>query len=76
MEKQYNADAKKLVERTVNYLKYLGLVETEADLERLALVNASSRNPSASQRWLGEIQTQRERLDSSIGLMLSQRKSM
>ena len=71
MEKQYKEDSKKLVERTVNYLKYLGLVETEADVDRLALVNASSKNPSASQRWLGDIQAQRERLDSSIGLMLS-----
>lgn len=76
MEKQYKADAKKLVERTMNYLKHLGLVETEADVERLALVNASSRNPELSQRWLGEIQTQRERLDSSIGLMRTQRKSL
>ena len=76
MEKQYKADAKKLVERTVNYLKHLGLVETEADVERLTLVNASSKNPAASQRWLGEIQTQRERLDSSIELMRNQRKSM
>ena len=76
MERQYDADAKKLVERTVNYLKHLGLVETEADLERLALVNASSRNPEASQKWLGDIQAQRERLDSSMELMMGQRKSM
>ena len=76
MERQYDADAKKLVERTVNYLKHLGLVETEADLERLALVNASSRNPEASRKWLGDIQAQRERLDSSMELMMGQRKSM
>ena len=66
----------KLVERTMNYLKHLGLAETEADVERLALVNASTRSPEVSQRWLEEIQSQREQLDSSIELMRNQRKSM
>ena len=61
---------------TMNYLKHLGLVETEADVERLALVNASSRNPELSQRWIEEIQSQREQLDSSIELMRTQRKSL
>lgn len=42
-QKQYRDDSKKLAERTMNYLKFLGLAQTEADLERLALVNASSR---------------------------------
>ena len=76
MEKQYREDSKKLVERTMNYLKYLGLAESEADLERLALVNASSRDPESSQRWLDEIQKQKEGLDSSIELMRTQRKSL
>lgn len=76
MERQYKADAKKLVERTMNYLKHLGLAETEADVERLALANASTRSPEVSQRWLEEIQSQREQLDSSIELMRNQRKSM
>lgn len=76
LEKQYKEDSKKLVERTMEYLKYLGLVETEADLERLATANAASKRPELSQRWLSEIQGQRERLDSSIELMQRHRKNL
>jgi DNA repair exonuclease SbcCD ATPase subunit len=76
MERQYKEDAKKLVERTMEYLKHLGLVDNESDLERLATTNLASKNPELSQRWLSEIQNQREELDSKTELMKSQRQSL
>lgn len=76
MERQYKEDAKKLVERTMDYLKHLGLVDNESDLERLATTNLASKNPELSQRWLSEIQHQREELDSKTELMKSQRQSL
>jgi len=76
LEKQYREDSKQLVNRTVNYLKSLGLIETEADIERLATMNSARQNPEVSQRWMNEIQEQRESLDSAMELMKGQRKSM
>ena len=76
MERQYKEDAKKLVERTMDYLKHLGLVDNESDLERLATTNLASKNPELSQRWLFEIQHQRDELDSKTELMKSQRQSL
>jgi hypothetical protein len=74
--RRYEEDSKKLASRTINYLKNLGLIETEQDLERLALASASRQNPEESQRWMDEIQRKREELDSAIGLMKSERKSI
>ena len=76
LEKQYGEDSKKLVERTVGYLKSLGLIETYADIERLATLNSAKRNPEVSQRWMDEIQEQKESLDSAMELMQGQRKTM
>ena len=56
LEKQYKDDSKKLVKRTVDYLKNLGLIESEADIERLATLNSSSQNPEMSRRWIDDIQ--------------------
>ena len=56
IEKQYKDDSKRLVKRTVDYLKNLGLIESEADIERLATLNSSSRNPELSRMWMDEIQ--------------------
>ena len=65
-----------MVQRTMDYLKHLGIVETESDIERLATVNATNKNQDIAQRWLEDIETQRDKLDSSVNLMQSQRKSL
>ena len=44
LEKQYKEDSKQLVNRTVNYLKSLGLIETESDIERLATLSSAKQN--------------------------------
>ena len=76
LEKQYKEDSKQLVNRTVNYLKSLGLIETESDIERLATLSSAKQNPEVSQMWMKEIQEQRESLDSAMELMKGQRKSL
>ena len=76
LEKQYKEDSKKLVQRTIDYLKHLGIVETESDIERLAMVNATNKNQGIAQRWLEDIKAQRDKLDSSVDLMQSQRKAL
>ena len=76
LEKQYKEDSKQLVNRTVNYLKSLGLIETEADIERLATLSSAKQNQEVSQRWMNEIQEQMESLDSAMELMKGQRKSL
>ena len=76
LERQYKEDSKKLVERTVDYLKSLGLIEDESDIERLATMNSANQNPELSQRWFAEIQGQKDNLDSAMELMQSQRKSL
>ena len=65
-----------MVQRTMDYLKHLGIVETESDIERLATINATNKNQDIAQRWLEDIETQRDKLDSSVNLMQSQRKSL
>lgn len=60
----------------MDYLKHLGIVETESDIERLATINATNKNRDIAQRWLEDIETQRDKLDSSVNLMQSQRKSL
>ena len=60
----------------MDYLKHLGIVETESDIERLATINAANKNQDIAQRWLEDIETQRDKLDSSVNLMQSQRKSL
>ena len=60
----------------MDYLKHLGIVETESDIERLATMNATNKNQDIAQRWLEDIETQRDKLDSSVNLMQSQRKSL
>jgi hypothetical protein len=76
LEKQYKEDSKQLVNRTVNYLKSLGLIETESDIERLATLSSAKHNPEVSQMWMNEIQEQRKSLDSAMELMKGQRKSL
>ena len=76
LEKQYKDDSRKLVKRTVDYLKNLGLIETEDDIERLATLNQANQNPEVSKRWIDDIQQKKMGLDSAIQLMQSQRKSM
>lgn len=76
LEKQYGEDSRKLADRTMDYLKSLGLVESEADLQHLTTMSLSNQNPDVSQRWLGELQEQKGKLDSSIELMRTQRKSL
>lgn len=76
IERQSKEDSKKLVERTINYLKTLGLIESESDIERLAMLNSTNQNPEISKRWIEDIQVQKRDLDSAIGLMNGQRESL
>ena len=76
LEKQYRADSKELVNRTVNYLKSLGLIESEDDIEHLATLNFVNQSPEVSQRWISEIEEQKESLDSSVNVMQGQRNSI
>lgn len=65
-----------MVERTINYLKTLGVIESEADIERLATLNSARQNPEVSKRWIDDIQEQKRGLDSAMELMNGQRKSL
>ena len=60
----------------MDYLKHLGIVESESDIERLATMNAANRDYSTSCRWLEDIQAQKVRLDSAVEMMQAQRKSL
>ena len=76
LEKQYKVDSQELVNRTVNYLKSLGLIESESDIDRLATLNFVNQSPEISQRWFAEIEEAKSNLDSAIELMQGQRKSL
>ena len=71
-------DSQKLVERTVKYLRDLGLVKSERDIEGLALRNVVSqnRNSEAVKRGLAELEVQKSSLDSTIGKMQKHRQSI
>ena len=76
LEKGYRSDSKELVNRTVNYLKSLGLIESEYDIEHLTTLNFVNQSPEVSQRWISEIEEQKESLDSAVEVMRGQRNSI
>ena len=71
-------DSAKLVERTVKYLRDLGLVKSEKDIEGLALRNVVSQNRDSEvvKRGLVELEVQKTALDDTIGIMKSHRKDL
>ena len=71
-------DSAKLVERTVKYLRNLGLVKSEKDIEGLALRNVVSQNrdSEAVKRGLAELEVQKTALDDTIGIMKRHRKDI
>ena len=71
-------DSKKLVERTVKYLRDLGLVKSEKDIEGLVLRNVVSQNKDSEvvKRGLVELEVQKTALDDTIGIMKSHRKDI
>ena len=52
------------------------MIDTEADIERLATLNSARQNPEVSKRWIDDIQEQKRGLDSAMELMKGQRKSL
>ena len=74
--RQYEEDAERLAKRTFQYLKGLGIVETEEDLDSLAARNLAMNYEGDVYLELQKLQTAKDSLDEAISSMDRQRKSM
>lgn len=74
--RQYAKDSEMLVERTLAYLKNLGLAETEDDIEALLVRNRTAQYEGDVYAELNIVKAAKDKLDSATSTMQKQRDSM
>lgn len=75
-DRQYEKDSEMLVERTLAYLKNLGLAETEDDIEALLVRNRTVQYEGDVYAELNIVKAAKDKLDSATTTMQKQRDSM
>ena len=75
--KQYNVDSSMMVDRTVSYLKGLGLIESEADIESLCVrSNAAHARTSDLDTGIDLVDRAKKKLDAAKENLINHRASL
>ena len=75
-DKIYFSDLENLVDRTISYLKSLGIAETEQELEALVVRNKALYYKGDVYGEIQKLQKSKDELDKAIGTMTRQRDAM
>ena len=75
-KKQYEADQEKMEERTMSYLKDIGIAENEEDLEHLAAVNLATKYEGNVAEKIGRIEALKSELAHATETMNKQRNAL
>ena len=73
---KYKKDLAKLENRTVNYLKDIGIIKNKEDLEKLVVENKVVNSERDFQQEIRKLELLKDRLDESKANLLSQRDSL
>ena len=72
---RYKKDLGKLEDRTINYLKDIGIINDKEDLENLVVESRVVNSGSSFNAEIQKLEKLKGRLDESKGKLLSQRDS-
>lgn len=75
-ESQYKIDQKQMRSRTIAYMKDMGLISEEADLERLAVGSVLEKSPELINENIGKLNKWKRELDAAVAAMEKEKNAL